>query len=76
LRRNQAWVGRTLEVLLEGPSRKSERDLLGRDDGNHGVIVPRGTLEPGDLIPVEIVGASAHTLLGHPAARAGRPAAD
>jgi len=57
-------VGRTLEVILEGPSRKSAADLLGRDDGNHGVVIPRGTLHPGDLVAVEILGASAHTLLG------------
>ena len=63
-RRNQAWVGRTLEVLLERPSRKSEGDLLGRDDGNHGVVVPRGELGPGDLVPVRIEAASAHTLVG------------
>jgi tRNA-2-methylthio-N6-dimethylallyladenosine synthase len=64
LRRNRAWVGRTLEVLLEGPSRKSPDDLLGRDDGNHGVVLPRGALRPGDLVPVRIREASAHTLLG------------
>lgn len=63
-RRNQAWVGRVLLVLLEGPSKKSPDDLLGRDDGNHGVVLPRGDLRPGDLVPVEILGASAHTLLG------------
>jgi tRNA-2-methylthio-N6-dimethylallyladenosine synthase len=63
-RRNLAYVGRTLEVLLEGPSRKSPADLLGRDDGNHGVVIPRGHLHPGDLVTVKVLGASAHTLLG------------
>ena len=47
LERNRAYVGRTLEVILEGPSRKSAADLLGRDDGNHGVVIPRGDLRPG-----------------------------
>jgi tRNA A37 methylthiotransferase MiaB len=66
LRRNQAYLGGTVLVLLDRPSRKSASDLLGRDDGNHGVVVPRDGLEPGDLLPVEIVGAFPHTLLGRP----------
>jgi tRNA-2-methylthio-N6-dimethylallyladenosine synthase len=64
LRRNRTVIGQNLEVLLEGPSRKSPEDLLGRDDGNRGVVVPRERWAPGDLIRVEILGASAHTLLG------------
>ena len=66
LRRNRAWVGRRVEVLLEGPSRKSPDDLLGRDDGNHGVVVPSGDLHAGDLVPVDVVAAAAHTLIGRP----------
>ena len=73
IERNRAWIGRTVQVLFEGPSRKSEDDLLGRDDGNHGVVVPRGRLRPGDLVAVEIVGASAHTLLGRQAGPDGAP---
>jgi len=64
LKRNQAWIGRTLEVLVESASRKSEADVLGRSDGNHGVVLPRGDLAPGDLVAVEVLGVSAHTLLG------------
>jgi len=74
LRRNRAYAGRTLEVLIEGPSRKSPDDVLGRDDGNHGVVLPRGDLQPGDCVPVEILGVSAHTLLGRAVpASAGAP---
>jgi len=73
IERNRAWIGRTVQVLFEGPSRKSEDDLLGRDDGNHGVVVPRGRSRPGDLVAVEIVGASAHTLLGRQAGPDGAP---
>lgn len=76
LRRNRAYVGRRLEVLLESVSRKSAGDLLGRDDGNHGVVVPRGRLGPGDCVQVEIHAASAHTLLGRPVAAAAAPAPD
>ncbi len=52
VKRNQAWIGRTLEVLVESASRKSEADVLGRTDGNHGVVLPRGDLAPGDLVAV------------------------
>ncbi len=64
LERHRALVGSTLQVLLEGPSRKSPADLLGRDDGNHCVVLPGAGLAPGSLVPVRILAASAHTLLG------------
>jgi tRNA-2-methylthio-N6-dimethylallyladenosine synthase len=70
--RLQRYVGRTVPVLLETQSRKSPDDLLGRDDGNHGVVVPAAGLAPGDLVPVEIHAASAHTLIGRPLHAAAR----
>jgi tRNA-2-methylthio-N6-dimethylallyladenosine synthase len=65
-RRNEAWIGRTLQVLVEGPSRRSAADGFGRADGNQGVVFPwaRG-VGPGDVVPVTVTTASAHTLLGH-----------
>lgn len=75
LRRNHAWIGRRIEVLVEGPSRKSEADVLARSDGNHGVVLSRDALAPGDLVRVEIVGVSAHTLLARAIEPARRPAA-
>ncbi|UCE04216.1 MAG: tRNA (N6-isopentenyl adenosine(37)-C2)-methylthiotransferase MiaB [Candidatus Latescibacterota bacterium] len=65
LARNRDRIGRRVEVLLERPSRKSADDLLGRDDGNRCVVVPRGDLKPGDFAQVRIEAASANTLLGH-----------
>ena len=64
LQRHERAIGSTLPVLLEGPSRKSSADLLGRDDGNRCVVVPGAGLAPGMLVPVRILAASAHTLLG------------
>jgi tRNA-2-methylthio-N6-dimethylallyladenosine synthase len=64
LARNRERIGRRVEVLLERPSRKSADDLLGRDDGNRCVVVPRGDLKPGDFTQVEIDAASANTLIG------------
>ncbi len=65
-RRNEAWIGRTLQVLVEGPSRRSSEDGFGRADGNQGVVFPWSRdVSPGDLVPVTVTSASAHTLLGH-----------
>jgi tRNA-2-methylthio-N6-dimethylallyladenosine synthase len=66
--RNRRHIGSTVDVLLEGPSRKNAADLLGRDDGNRCVVVPGTGLDVGSTIPVQIVAASAHTLIGQPLA--------
>ena len=64
LERHRRYVGQVLAVLVEGPSRKSASDLLGRDDGNHCVVLPASGLAPGATVPVRILAATAHTLLG------------
>ncbi len=71
LERHRRAIGSTLPVLLEGTSRKSSADLLGRDDGNRCVVVPGAGLAPGMLVPVRILAASAHTLLGQALTPAG-----
>jgi len=62
---NQAMVGRGEEVLVEGPSRRSNQMLMGRTRGDK-VVVFAG---PGDLvgrtIELKIVRAAAHTLFGN-----------
>ena len=64
-RRNEAWIGRKVQVLVEGPSRRSNDDGFGRADGNQGVVFPwSNAVGPGDLVPVTVRSASAHTLLG------------
>ena len=64
LRRNRALIGRRIEVLIEGRSRKSADDWMGRDDGGRCVVLPRGDLAAGQLACVEVVAASANTLMG------------
>ncbi len=65
LRRNHAWIGRRVQVLVEGPSRKSPHDWMGRDDGGRCVVFPHRDEAPGDVVEVEVAAASAKTLLGH-----------
>ncbi len=64
LRRHQRLVGRTVRVLIEGPSRRSDAQLCGRDDQNHMVIFDRGQLQPGQYVSVRIDRCTTATLFG------------
>jgi tRNA-2-methylthio-N6-dimethylallyladenosine synthase len=61
--RAQRFVGRTMEVLVEGTSRTDETRLRGRT--RHGKAVNfDGIAAPGNLVSVEIESASSQTLSG------------
>ncbi len=61
--RSRRFVGRTLEVLVEGPSRTDPSRLRGRSRHNKTVNFD-GTASPGELVDVEITGATSTTLSG------------
>jgi tRNA-2-methylthio-N6-dimethylallyladenosine synthase len=61
--RAQRFVGRTMEVLVEGPSRTDPSRLRGRTRHNKTVNFA-GTAGPGDLTHVEIESATSTTLAG------------
>ena len=61
--RSQRFVGRTMEVLVEGPSRTDPARLRGRTSHNKTVNFS-GAAEPGELTEVEITGATSTTLAG------------
>jgi tRNA-2-methylthio-N6-dimethylallyladenosine synthase len=61
--RSQRFVGRTLEVLVEGPSRTDPSRLRGRSRHNK-VVNFEGLGAPGDLVEVQITGATSQTLSG------------
>ncbi|HEY2005788.1 MAG TPA: tRNA (N6-isopentenyl adenosine(37)-C2)-methylthiotransferase MiaB [Solirubrobacteraceae bacterium] len=71
--RAQRFIGRDLEVLVEGPSRTDPSRLRGRSRHNK-VVNFDGLGSPGDLVPVRITGATSQTLSGEASllARAGR----
>ncbi len=71
--RSQRFVGRTLEVLVEGPSRTDPSRLRGRSRHNK-VVNFEGVGAAGELIDVQITGATSQTLSGEASllARAGR----
>jgi tRNA-2-methylthio-N6-dimethylallyladenosine synthase len=61
--RAQRFVGRTLEVLVEGPSRTDPDRLRGRTRHNKAVNFT-GLAAPGELTDVEIASATSQTLAG------------
>jgi len=61
--RAQRFVGRTLEVLVEGPSRTDTEKLRGRTRHNK-VVNFSGLAAPGELAQVEISSATSQTLAG------------
>jgi tRNA-2-methylthio-N6-dimethylallyladenosine synthase len=61
--RAQRFVGRTLEVLVEGPSRTDPSRLRGRSRHNK-VVNFAGLGAPGELVEVEITSATSQTLMG------------
>ena len=63
LERAQRFVGRTLEVLVEGPSRTDPSRLRGRSRHNK-VVNFAGLGAPGELVEVEILEATSQTLSG------------
>jgi len=63
-RKNRAWEGRTVEVLVDGFSRKTEDDVSGRTSSNQ-IVNFRGNRELiGTLVDVEIIRSGAHSLYG------------
>jgi tRNA-2-methylthio-N6-dimethylallyladenosine synthase len=69
---HRARVGTTTEILVEGPSRRGGSQLQGRDPYHRLVHVDAEALGgagegvAGEVVPVEIVEATPHSLLGRP----------
>jgi tRNA-2-methylthio-N6-dimethylallyladenosine synthase len=61
--RNTQRIGMIEEVLVEGPSRHEQQLLRGRTRRNTTVNFS-GDAAPGELVPVEIAGATSTTLSG------------
>ena len=62
LESNQADIGKTLEVLAEGISKKSTHHLFGRNPQNKVVVFPKENHQPGDLVRVLVTGCTSATL--------------
>jgi len=64
LESNQNDIGKTVKVLVEKTSKRSEDDMAGRNDQNKMVIFPKKDTKPGDYVWVKIKEVTAATLKG------------
>lgn len=66
LKKNQAQVGRTLEVLIEGQGDGLTLGRTYRDAPEiDGLVILQGTVPAGEFVPVKIDGAMTYDLSGH-----------
>ena len=61
---NAKDVGKTIEVFVEGVSKRSKDQLFGRTQQNKVVVFDRGTHRIGELVQVRITESSSATLKG------------
>ena len=64
IERNKADLGKTFEVLVEKPSKRSEDDLCGRNSQNKMIVFPKGNASIGEYIQVKITDYSQAVLKG------------
>jgi tRNA-2-methylthio-N6-dimethylallyladenosine synthase len=64
LKRNQAYVGRTEEVLIEEAGKYNSDAAFGRSDGNKIVALFGSDLNPGEFVNAKIIRATPHQLKG------------
>jgi tRNA-2-methylthio-N6-dimethylallyladenosine synthase len=64
LEKHANWVGKTVEVLVEGESRKNPEEFSGRSADNRIVNFPGGQDRVGQLVPIEITRFGANSLFG------------
>jgi len=66
LKKNQAHIGQTLEILVEPPTKENSVYSVGRTDGGKLVVLPKGDHIFGSIIKVSITEASPHALKAVP----------
>lgn len=66
LSHNQADIGKSFKVLIEGNSKRSESAFKGRNSQNKMIVFPKGEtgLKPGDYVWVQVEDATSATLKG------------
>ncbi|WP_276388437.1 tRNA (N6-isopentenyl adenosine(37)-C2)-methylthiotransferase MiaB [Eudoraea chungangensis] len=64
LYRTQLHIGKTEEVLIEGVSKKSSSEWMGRNSQNTVVVFPKENYKVGDFVMVKIESCTSATLKG------------
>ena len=62
--RTKAYVGKTIEVLVERQSKKSENEWSGRSQYNVVAVFPKGEYKIGEFVNVKITDCTKATLIG------------
>jgi tRNA-2-methylthio-N6-dimethylallyladenosine synthase len=62
--KNQQLIGRTFEVLVERPAKKSPGSFSGRTRGDKTVVFPADESLAGTMASMRITSANGHTLIG------------
>ncbi|MBR4339811.1 MAG: tRNA (N6-isopentenyl adenosine(37)-C2)-methylthiotransferase MiaB [Bacteroidales bacterium] len=57
-------IGKTFEVLAEGPSKRSDEHFFGRNSQNKVIVFPKEGTQPGQLLNVTVNNCTTATLLG------------
>jgi tRNA-2-methylthio-N6-dimethylallyladenosine synthase len=60
----EQFVGKTVEILIEGNSKKSDAHWMGRNSQNAVAVFPKGNETIGDLVHVKILDCTSATLIG------------
>lgn len=60
---NRRDIGKTFEVLVEGVSKRSKEQMVGRTQQNKTCVFPRGDFRIGDFVNVKVVDSSSATLI-------------
>ena len=62
LESNRKCVGRTYEVLIEGASKRSDSELMGRTTHNKTCVFPAAGHRPGEYVNVRVLSCTSATL--------------
>ena len=63
LENNQACIGKTYEVLVEGPSKRNAAELVGRTSQNKTCVFPAAGHKAGEYVNVRVLSCTSATLL-------------
>lgn len=63
LESNRRDIGKTFDVLVEGVSKRSKEQFVGRNQQNKTLVFPRGNHRIGDIVNVKVIDASSATLI-------------
>ena len=68
--KTQKYIGQTIEVLIEGTSKKSSEHWMARNSQNYVAVFSKGNEKIGDYIKVKIEECTSATLIGHSVSKA------